>query len=218
MTTTTAARSEPAKGRPPAPARGTPGRATPTRDRLLDAASVLLAEVGMERISTNMICQQAGVTPPALYYYFADKYAVVAALGERLMDRQNAVLLEWLRRHAGRDIHAYADNLAELLRATAEMTEAEPGGVWIERALHSTPHLEHVRVQSHRFVTEKLADAYAPLLPNRSREQIWLRLRMMVEFGYVTIEMLHAESDISREETIAETARMLRLATLDLRE
>lgn len=211
--TTTAARDETAKDRLP-----TAARATPTRDRLLDAAGALLAEVGMERISTNMICQQAGVTPPALYYYFSDKYAVVSALGERLMDRQNEVLIQWLQRHAGRDITVYADHLADLLRETAEVTEAEPGGVWIERALHSTPHLEHVRVESHRFVTEKLTDAYVPLLPNRSREQIWLRLRMMVEFGYVTVEMLHAESGISREETIAETARMLRLATLDLRD
>jgi AcrR family transcriptional regulator len=189
---------------------------TPTRDRLLDTAGALLAEVGMERISTNMICQQAGVTPPALYYYFADKYAVVAALGERLMERQNEVLMQWLARHAGGDIAVYADHVGDLLRATAEVTEAEPGGVWIERALHSTPHLEHVRLDSHRFVTDRLTDAYVPLLPKRTREQIWRRVRMMVEFGYVTVEMLHAETGVPRDKVIAETTRMLRLATLDL--
>lgn len=193
-------------------------RASPTRDRLLDTAGALLAEVGMERISTNMICARAGLTPPALYYYFADKYAVVTALGERLMERQNDVLIQWLARHAGGGIADYNDNIADLLRATAEVTEAEPGGVWIERALHSSPHLEHVRVESHRFVADRLTDAYAPLLPMRTREEIWLRMRMTVEFGYVTVEMLHAETGAPRDKVIAETARLLRLATLDLME
>ena len=69
-----------------------------TRERLLDVAGELLGEVGIERISTNMICARAGVTPPALYRYFKDKYAVLEALGRRLMDRQNAVLFAWLDR------------------------------------------------------------------------------------------------------------------------
>ena len=33
-----------------------------TRERLLDVAGELLGEVGIERISTNMICARAGVT------------------------------------------------------------------------------------------------------------------------------------------------------------
>src|SRR3546814_2992087 len=61
----------------------------------------------MDRISTNMICERAGVTPPALYYYFCDKYEVIAALGERLMDRQNHVLTSWLAQHAPGGLAAY---------------------------------------------------------------------------------------------------------------
>ena len=56
-------------------------RALQTRERLLDVAGELLGEVGIERISTNMIAARAGVTPPALYRYFGDKYAVLEALG-----------------------------------------------------------------------------------------------------------------------------------------
>ena len=47
-------------------------------------AGALLAEVGIERISTNMIAARAGLTPPALYRYFADKYAVLEALADDL--------------------------------------------------------------------------------------------------------------------------------------
>ncbi|MFT3976098.1 MAG: TetR/AcrR family transcriptional regulator [Sphingomonas bacterium] len=191
-------------------------RKQPTRERLLDTAGELLAEVGMERISTNMICERAGVTPPALYYYFSDKYDVAAALGERLMERQNVVLFDWLERHAGGGMEVYAEHIGDLLRETAAITRNEPGGIWVERALHSTPRLGHVRVASHRYVTDRLTEAYAPLLPHRPRALVWRRVRMMVEFGYSAIEMLHTESGMSEDAILAETAQMLKLATFDL--
>lgn len=187
-----------------------------TRDKLLDAAGLLLAELGMERISTNLICERAGVTPPALYYYFADKFEVIVALGQRLMDRQNEALARWIARYADTDIGAYADRTEELLRETAEIAEADPGGVWVERALHSSPRLEHIRIASHRYVTDLLTNAFAPHLPGHPRARLWLRVRMLVEFGYMAVEMLHAESDTPRDTIFAETARMQKLAILDL--
>ncbi|MGH6651613.1 MAG: TetR/AcrR family transcriptional regulator [Sphingopyxis sp.] len=189
-----------------------------TRERLLDTAGQLLGELGIDRVTTNLICERAGVTPPALYYYFGDKYEVIAALGERLMGRQNDALVRWLERHSGGGIQAYAEHSGDLLRETAEITEAEPGGVWIERALHSSPRLEHIRIESHRYVTDKLAEAFAPFLPGRPRDQIWLRMRMLVEFGYVATELLHAETGMSREAILAETTRIQKSATLALLE
>ncbi|MBS0480711.1 MAG: TetR/AcrR family transcriptional regulator [Proteobacteria bacterium] len=186
-----------------------------TRDRLLDAAGLLLAEVGMERISTNLICERAGLTPPALYYYFSDKFEVIVALGERLMDRQNEALVRWIERHADAGIAAYAANTEELLRETAEITEADPGGAWVERALHSSPRLEHVRIASHRHVTDLLTQAFSAHLPGVPRDKVWLRVRMLVEFGYMAIELLHAEPETPRDTILAETARMQRLVIED---
>ncbi|WP_374533911.1 TetR/AcrR family transcriptional regulator [Phenylobacterium sp.] len=188
-----------------------------TREMLLDIAGELLAEVGIERISTNMICRRAGVTPPTLYHYFADKYAVLEALGARLMDRQNQVLFAWIERHAGQGIEAYTDHLEELLYETTRVTWAEPGGTWIERALHATPSLTHVRVQSHEYVTDRLTDALAPLLPELTRQELWLRMRVGVEFGYGATEMASEASDSERAAIFAEAARIQRLGILDTR-
>jgi AcrR family transcriptional regulator len=71
------------------------GRAQETFERILSITAELLAEVGIERLSTNLICERAGLTPPALYRYFPNKYAVLHTLGERLMGAQNALLAEW---------------------------------------------------------------------------------------------------------------------------
>ena len=48
-------------------------RALETCERILDAAATLLGEVGIERLSTNLICERAGLSPPALYRYYPNK-------------------------------------------------------------------------------------------------------------------------------------------------
>lgn len=184
-------------------------RAKQTRDRLLDIAGELLGEVGIERISTNMIAARAGVSPAALYRYFKDKYAVLEALGRRLMDRQNALLFAWLDEHKAGGLDALGAHTAELLRRTAEITDNEPGGVWILRALRAVPQLSHVRVESHREVTDVMLEVYAPLLPKVNKRRLWQRLRMTVEYGYAIDEMLHEEDRIPREDVLREAAAML---------
>lgn len=186
-----------------------------TRERLLDMAGELLGEVGIERISTNMICARAGMTPPALYRYFKDKYAVLEALGQRLMERQNEVLIAWLHRHAPGGIDAFAANVEELLRETARVTAAEPGGIWIERALRAVPQLAHVRIGSHRAVTDAMFEVYAPLLPELDRDVLWRRIRLSIEYGYATDEMLSEEDMIPRDEIFREAARLLRWSLRD---
>lgn len=196
---------------PPKQARG-----AATRARLLDVAGTLLAEVGVDRISTNMIAARAGLSPPALYRYFADKYAVIEALGHRLMARQNAVLDAWVARHAPAGIAAMADHVADLLAATAAVTRAEPGAVWILRALHAAPALVHVRLESHRRVTDRLVAACAPHLPAVEPDRLWRRLRIAVELGFAADEMLGEEERLSADAVLADVAAMLGAAMRDL--
>ena len=191
-------------------------RARQTRERLLDVAGELLAEVGIERISTNMIAARAGLTPPALYRYFGDKYAVLEALGRRLMQRQNTVLEAWLARHAPAGIADMADHIGELLAENAAVTRAEPGAVWILRALHASPQLVHVRLESHRDVADRLTDACGPHLPRAGRQILWTHLRLAVEIGFAVDEMLYEEDRVSSGTVFAEVASMLRRTLLDL--
>ena len=46
-----------------------------------------VSDVGIERLSTNLVCERAGLTPPALYRYFPNKYALLSELGQRLMQQ-----------------------------------------------------------------------------------------------------------------------------------
>lgn len=190
-------------------------RAHLTYERLLDVAGTLLAEVGIDRISTNMICARAKLTPPALYRYFDGKYAVLEALGRRLMARQNVVLEQWIARHVEHGVDALRDGVEELLHETAAVTQSEPGAVWILRALHATPQLVHVRLESHRYVTDQLVAAYARHLPHVDRADLWQRLRLAVELGFAVDEMLREEDRIAPERAFKHVAALLRVDLAD---
>ncbi len=71
-------------------------RATETYERILVATANTLCEVGIERLSTNLVCERAGLTPPALYRYFPNKYALLTVLGERLLEKQNERIDHWI--------------------------------------------------------------------------------------------------------------------------
>lgn len=185
-------------------------RARQTYERLLDVAGELLGEVGIERISTNMICARAGMTPPALYRYFKDKYGVLEALGARLMSRQNAVLFAWLDRHGPNGWEAVSGAVEELIVANAEVNASEPGAIWTLRALRAVPQLAHVRLESHRIVSDRMTEVYAPLLPHLPRDVIWRRVRLSIEFGFSLEEMMAEEDRIPPEAAVAEAARWLR--------
>ncbi|MEC7289308.1 MAG: TetR/AcrR family transcriptional regulator [Pseudomonadota bacterium] len=186
-------------------------RATPNQDRsqrtmerVLAAAAELLEEVGFERLSTNMICKRAGLTPPALYRYFPNKYAVLKELGELLMEAQNALLDDW---------DPGADNLAaqteHFLRATLDVTRQFPAGGWIMRSLHATPVLSDVRLASHRRMADLMADKALQHWPDLDPDTALASARVGVEMGYALIEMLFDEPSIDQDAALRMTAEML---------
>ena len=64
-----------------------PGTQQARRDRILDAAERCFVEKGFHPATMADICRQAGVSPGALYTYFASKEALISGLCEREKDR-----------------------------------------------------------------------------------------------------------------------------------
>jgi AcrR family transcriptional regulator len=54
--------------------------------RILDAATRVLEDVGYHGASTNRIAAEAGVSPGSVYQYFTDKDEIVATIIKRLID------------------------------------------------------------------------------------------------------------------------------------
>lgn len=133
-------------------------RSRETYDRILRAAGELLEEVGMERISTNMVADRAGISPPAFYRYLPNKYAMVVALAERLTTVSNAVIADWIA--AGgletTDLEAAVARNLEIQKQVTDIIRAFPGGPWIARSMRALPALQEVANRARREVVEQL--------------------------------------------------------------
>jgi len=57
-----------------------------TRQRLLDAAALLFAERGFNKVSVRDICKEAGANVAAVNYYFRDKWGLYKELLQALID------------------------------------------------------------------------------------------------------------------------------------
>ena len=193
-------------------------RALETCERILDAAAHLLGEVGIERLSTNLICERAGLSPPALYRYYPNKYAVLAELGVRLMMGQNELLENWATPATMKLPAAkFEDRIRRLFLDTLEMTRQATAGEWITRALRAVPSLAPVRLESHAHVTGLLVAAFAMAHPAVPQDRVRLVSRLAVEVMYSAHELMFDDPGLDPEEVGRVMSHMVTAQVMQLR-
>jgi len=67
-------------------------RSSTTVQSIFDAASVLLARMKLEQITTSRIAEEAGISVGALYRFFPDKQSIVDAIAVRRVEEFKAAL------------------------------------------------------------------------------------------------------------------------------
>lgn len=75
-------------------ARGRSATYDQQRDEILSRAAVLFADRGYPGTSMNEVAASCGVTKPALYHYFRDKDALLAAIAQQHVDHLEDVVGE----------------------------------------------------------------------------------------------------------------------------
>jgi AcrR family transcriptional regulator len=185
-------------------------RATETYERILEVTAQTLADVGIERLSTNLVCERAGLTPPALYRYFPNKYALLNELGQRLMQRQNELIPRWITPEV---LAGTQDGLERALQGllldTHRVTHETVAGVWITRALRAVPALERVRLASHEQVTQAQGELMAVAFPQADPQELRLVGRIAVEMIYAAVEMLFDDPPLDAQAVASIVAAMI---------
>jgi AcrR family transcriptional regulator len=185
-------------------------RAIKTYESILDSASELLVEVGLERISTNLIAERAGITVPALYRYFPNKYSILNALGTRLMERQNQAFMEWHEQNVvGSSARSIPENLADALYAAYSTTCNLVGGVQIMHATQAIAPLQQARLDNHWAVSEMFAHVWAEQFGVDFQPSAVQRARVAIELGYATIQLAIEDDRCDPETVLREGARAI---------
>ena len=170
-------------------------RARNTFEAVLSTAGELLGEVGFERLSTNLVCERAGLTPPALYRYFPNKYAILSELARRLMDAQDEAVFAWVE-NGGLQV-ANPDEAVEknyrLQRQVNEITRQIPGGIWIMRALRAVPLLHDIRIASRDKVAKYIGERLTEVYPDVPESELFRAARLTTEVSYAATEMVLEE-------------------------
>jgi AcrR family transcriptional regulator len=185
-------------------------RAQDTYELILETAGRLLDEVGLERLSTNLVCRRAGLTPPALYRYFPNKYAILRELGDRLMVLQDEAVLAWID-EGGMNIDDFDAAVASNVRLQErvnEITRRFPGNIFVLRALRAIPLLREVRLASRNLVAERIADAMIEAGHKASRGRLIEAARLTVELAYSAMEMALEEPDRDAHQLCTDVAKM----------
>jgi AcrR family transcriptional regulator len=175
----------------------TQARGQDTYEVVLATAGEMLRDMGFEQLNTNAICRRAGLTPPALYRYFPNKYAILKELGDRLMAAQDQVVLDWID-GGGLTGDTVDERVAKSLaihERIVEITRAFPGGAAIARALRAVPMLQRLRFESRDMVADRFFEAVRARYPNTPEQRLHVAMRMMVELSYAASEMVVEEPD-----------------------
>ena len=157
------------------------------------------------------IAERAGITVPALYRYFPNKYAVINALGAILMDRQNQVFQHWFETHIADGDAGLLSHIYEILKMTYDVTLEQHGGLEIAQSLRAVAPLQELRLTSHNMVAEQFAGYLAELLEVELNEEIRLQARITIETGYGIVEMALEDTSLSPEATLRQGALMLEI-------
>lgn len=178
-------------------------RARSTFETILQVTGLLLGEVGVERLSTNMICERAGLTPPALYRWFPNKYAILAELARRLSRAQlEAVEKRW-RKRAGTPLKESVNEVADIMRELDRVTRSQPGGVWIMRAMRAVPLLHDIRKTFRERLVAIVRDGLRVQGREATDKELDIAASLMVEAALAANEMA-TEGDAEDVDAIAE--------------
>ncbi len=181
-------------------------RAEETVNLILETAAAMLEDDGFEELTTNKICKAAGITTPALYHYFPNKYAILNELAQRLMEVQNAGLYQWVSDLGDREptVEDFAASISEQIRITREFT----GGVAIQRTLYATPQLIDIRLSSHWSAVSNLRAAQTWIRERMSDQELERRLRLIIEIGSSAMNMILEDPEIDEATTIRDVAEI----------
>lgn len=123
------------------------------RNRILDAAEAIVAELGSGRLTFDAVARRAGVSKGGVLYCFPSKQELTAAMAERDLKRFDADVATHREAFAG---EAEADILAHLTATRHESAALAAKAASLLAALteapeHAEPIRQHYREQLRQF-------------------------------------------------------------------
>ncbi|MEX1154592.1 TetR family transcriptional regulator [Parvibaculum sp.] len=187
--------------------RPTQARALERVERILAAASDLIAETGSDAVRMTEVAERAGVPIGSLYQYFPDKAAILQTLAERITERVRAGIAETLADVATRE-EALA-RMDRLLQDYYAMFLDEPVVRDIWSGTQSDKALQALDIEDSRANARVVADALKHLVPRKERARFETVCFLTMQLTGAAVRLAIAVDRKEGDRLMAEYRRML---------
>ena len=169
-------------------------RAQQSLDSILDSASALIGQQGVDGFSMAELARRAGMSKPALYRYFPNKQAIIQELARCCFDENSQLLAP--------------GNLSERLEKSAiraalarycQLQKEQPFRVQLRAAIKADPELMALDLADSRRNAAFACDYLLALDPARNREQLQVQMLLLIggadEMACLTTQVSEAEAE-----------------------
>ncbi|MGW6204210.1 TetR/AcrR family transcriptional regulator [Streptomyces sp. NPDC055089] len=207
-------------GRPQPTSRG-PLRRQPQQARsraraeaILAAADRILSRDGYEALTMRRIAEEAGTPVGSIYQFYADKSAVVDALGRRYLDVFKAAIDELVERAVEGEL---SDPVGEMVGVYADLFRSQTGGMALWAGRHLSPELARADEASNMYIAEGLQGIVEQLTGGSGGQRVRRAARMVVWAANAVLHEVFRSDGEPDLETVDELKRMLNAYWADLR-
>ncbi|TFC45862.1 TetR/AcrR family transcriptional regulator [Cryobacterium sp. TMT1-21] len=179
-------------------------RSTARLSGLLDAAAVVVDEVGFDRITTAMVAERAGASIGTVYRYYPDRVAVLQALRERAVQRYRQRVADELKQSSPQ---TWWDAVDCSITAFVDLYRSEPGF----RIMHfSDRELSPITADlDSGFFARQLAVVLAEEFGLAGGAELTFRLEVAVEMADSILSRAFRANPQGDERFIAECRRVM---------
>lgn len=183
-------------------------RARRTVERLLETTAALLEEVGVDRVTTNLVAERAGLNIATLYTYFPNKYALIAALALDFAEAQIDAMRTYLRgADPARPWQAVHDELIDVL---VEVNRSRTGAVALQRALVAVPELLAAYRRMNLLTARELNGFLRRWGVDLDERRLDLMVLCMGEASAALLDLAESGEGYGADEIVAEMKAMLK--------
>lgn len=186
----------------------TQARARERVERILTAATELIAETGSDAVRMTEVAERAGVPVGSLYQYFPDKAAILRMLAMRVMERVRDGLLHNLAGAA-----SAADALARVDAAMLAyyrlfLTEPVTRDIWSATQADKT--LQELDIEDSRVNGRIFFDGLKHLVPKREHARFKASSFLLMQLSGAAVRLAIAVERKEGDRLMEEYRRLLR--------
>ncbi len=182
-------------------------RSTARLSGLLDAAAVVVDEVGFDRITTAMVAERAGASIGTVYRYYPDRVAVLQALRERAVLRFRQRVVEQLRSSGPEN---WWDAVDCAVTAFVDLYRSEPGFRIVHFADRERTPINGSEELESGYFARQLAGVLAEEFGLHGGPELIFRLEVTVEMADSILSRAFHSDPNGDERFIAECRRVMR--------